>query len=108
VKANAAEVSALPPEPAHHGGLAGVHTGVWLLNLETQEESITPDGSSALSVEVLRSNASGSVLIGVIPDSGGGRGGGGRLAAYWVEAAPGWTTPIVSRFTEADEQPVDE
>jgi RNA polymerase sigma factor (sigma-70 family) len=23
VKANAAEVSALPPEPAHHGGLAG-------------------------------------------------------------------------------------
>ena len=73
MKANAAEVSALPPEPAHHGGLAGVHTGVWLLNLETQEESITPDGSSALSVEVLRSNASGSVLIGVIPDSGGGR-----------------------------------
>ena len=27
----------------------------------------------ALSVEVLWSNASGSVLIGVIPDSGGGR-----------------------------------
>jgi len=29
----------------------------------------------ALSVEVLWSNASGSVLIGVIPDSGGGRAG---------------------------------
>jgi hypothetical protein len=88
MKGNAAEVSALPPEPARDGGLAGPAEAVTALyeahalGLIRLAVVILGDrvlghwtfGSvGALSVGVLWFNASGSVLIGVIPDSGGGR-----------------------------------